>query len=101
MLTVCTAGTCDGTGNNNISVTGTLKRIMAVGGETTGWAINLDRPLVFQGKEYKRLDVAPGGVNISDLSGKKITASGAISWRTGVERGRYPVLELTGFKEIK
>jgi hypothetical protein len=44
-----------------ITVTGKLIRVMAIGSETTGWAVDLDKPRQLGDKTWKRLEVDPAG----------------------------------------
>ena len=39
-----------------ITVTGKLIRVMAIGGETTGWAVDLDEPRQIGGARLTRID---------------------------------------------
>ncbi len=45
------------TSATNITVTGTLTRVMAIGGESTGWAIQFDNQTPVQGKQVSSIEV--------------------------------------------
>lgn len=74
-----------------MTVTGTLVGTVAIGGETTGWGIELDSPLVIEGMELNLLEVAPGG-SISFFENKKVEITGTLSKRYGIERKGYWVM---------
>jgi hypothetical protein len=76
------------------TVTGILESVAAVGGETSGWAVKLDDPMVFDGKIYDNMEVYSEGEDLSPLVGKHVSATGTfVQWRTP-ERGKFIVLEL-------
>jgi predicted metalloprotease len=85
-----------------VTVTGKLLRVVAIGGETTGWAVKLDSPLEVEGKELNRIEVDPGndGENINALEDKHVKITGTLEKRLGVERGEYWVLAVRKIEEI-
>ena len=97
--TVSTGG-ADMQGQGAITVTGKLERIMAIGGETTGLAVTLDGSLTLGGKEYRRIEVDPGAADVQPFVGKRVEITGTVGGRKGVERGEYPVIEISGIKEL-
>jgi hypothetical protein len=86
-----------------ITVSGKLDKVAGIGGETTGWAIELDADLeVTKGmKKVKHLEVDPNSKSIEPLKGKRVQVTGSLIWRHGVERGDYPVIMIETIKEIK
>jgi hypothetical protein len=67
--------------------TGTLRgRVMAVGGETTGWRLERD--------DGKRVDVNVAKVRdaLDGLDGKRVVIHGTLTQANWVERGRQPLL---------
>jgi len=75
------------------TVKGILESVVAVGGETSGWAVTLDDPMVLDGKIYDSIEVYLEGEDLSPLAGKHVSATGTfVQWRTP-ERGKFIVLE--------
>lgn len=75
-------------------------RVAAIGGETTGWAIQLDAPRVIHGNEVRLLEVDSRPEQWQPYEGKRVEATGMIVFRQGIERGRWPVLEVESLREI-
>ncbi len=75
-----------------LTVTGKLTRVAAIGGETTGWAVVLDKPRQIADKTVKRLELDPAGRKLDKFENKHLEITGTWQSRTGVERGRYRVL---------
>lgn len=82
-----------------ITVGGTLSRAMAIGGESTGWSLQLDAPSTIDGKELHSLEVDYSDKHkLESLDGKHVTARGKISHRHGVETGDRIVLDLSSIR---
>jgi len=85
-----------------ITVTGKLVRAMAIGGESTGWSLQLERATTIAGKQMDSIQVSyPKTATLEKLANKRVRASGTLSRRHGVETGEQPVLELSSIREIK
>ena len=85
-----------------ITVTGKLARAMAIGGESTGWAIELDAPIDIEGKQLHSIEVASKNLDkLRQLENKHVQASGKISHVQGVERGERTILEVSSIRELK
>jgi len=86
-----------------ITVTGKLVRVVAIGGETTGWAVKLDSPLEVEGKKLSRIEVDAGDKRekISELENKHVQVTGTLEKRRGVERGEYWVIAAQEIQEVK
>jgi hypothetical protein len=82
------------------TVTGTLQRVAAIGGETTGWAVDLDSALAIGGEELKQIEVDPGDNKIDTLDGKRVEIVGQLKKRQGVERKDYWVIAADKIREI-
>lgn len=79
-----------------LNVTGKLTRVMAVGAETTGWAIELDEPMPIDGKPAKSIEIAyPKAKKLKKLENQHVVATGTLTHRDGVETGDRPVLEVS------
>ncbi len=75
-----------------LTVTGKLARVAAIGCETTGWAVVLDRPRQLADKMVKRLELDPAGRKLDKFENRHLEITGTWQSRSGVERGRYRVL---------
>jgi heat shock protein HslJ len=83
-----------------MTVTGTLSRVMAIGGESTGWAIQLDSEVAVDGKQVHSIEVdSPKTKKLQKLDGKHVEAKGSLSHRQGVETGERIILVLSSIKE--
>jgi heat shock protein HslJ len=84
------------------TVIGELSRLMAVGGESTGWAIVLESRATIDGKEVDSLQISYGDTGkLEQLENKHVVATGNLTHRRGVESGEQPVLEVSAIKETK
>lgn len=82
-----------------ITVTGKLVRVMAIGGESTGWAMELDAPLRIAGKEVTTVEV-----NVSRIASpdqwldQRVEATGNLAQRKGVETGPRTIFSAASMK---
>lgn len=83
-----------------MTVTGILTRVAAVGGESTGWAIRLDADVQFEGKPLKSIEVSGSREELVRFDNRHVDVSGRVVIRRGVERGEWPVLEITSIHEV-
>lgn len=84
------------------TVTGKLGRVMAIGGESTGWAIQLDSETTIGGKRAESIEVDyPNTERLQKLADKHVKATGMLSHRQGVETGERLVLVVSSMKEVK
>jgi hypothetical protein len=87
---------------HELTVTGKLTRVMAIGAETSGWAIELDPPVPVDGKSVTSLEIAYSNVKkLEKLKDQHVKAVGILIHRQGVETGDRVVLELSSVKRIK
>ena len=84
-----------------ITVTGKLVKIVAIGGETTGWAVDLDSSLKIDGKKLNRIEIDPNREKIDGFNNKRIKIIGALKKRSGIERKEYWVIAVNKIQEIK
>ena len=62
--------------------------MMAIGGESTGWAIQLDHEITIDGKQVSSIEIDyPKTKRLAKLENKPVNASGKIAHRHGVETG--------------
>jgi heat shock protein HslJ len=85
-----------------ITVTGKLVRAMAIGGESTGWALELESATSMAGKQVTSIQVSYRKTGkLEKLENKRVTATGKLAHRQGVETGEQPVLEVSSIEELK
>ena len=85
-----------------ITLTGKLVRAMAIGGESTGWVLELDSASTIDGKQVNAIQVSYSKAGkLEKLENKRVTASGELGHRHGVETGEQPVLVVSSIKEAK
>lgn len=85
-----------------VTVIGKLIRVAAIGGETTGWALELESDLKFDSKRLKRIEVDPADKRIEEFEDKRVEVKGRLSWGGGgPERGYYPIIEIKTIRKLK
>ncbi|MGB9244073.1 MAG: hypothetical protein WCC03_12020 [Candidatus Acidiferrales bacterium] len=85
-----------------ITVTGKLGRVMAIGGESTGWSIHLDHPMTVKEKEVDSLEIDYAKTRkLEKLENKEVKASGKLTHHHGVETGERLVFEVISIQEVK
>ncbi len=87
-------------GQGLVTVTGKLVKIVAIGGETTGWAVDLDSPLEVDGKKLNRIEIDPNRKKIGGFNNKRVEVLGTLLKRSGIERKEYWVLMVNKIQEI-
>jgi len=88
------------TQEQKMTVTGKLVRVGAIGGETTGWAIQFDSEITIDGKHANSIEVDyPQPKKLDELENKRVKATGKLSRRHGVETGDRSVLDVSSITE--
>jgi hypothetical protein len=88
--------------SDKLTVTGKLTRVMAIGAETSGWAIDLDPALTVNGNEVTSIEIQYSNTQkLEALANKTVKAAGKLSNAAGVETGRRPVLTVSSIKPTK
>lgn len=77
-----------------LTVDGFLTRVAGIGGESTGWGLVLDTPLVIAGETINLLEINPNPERWPQFEEHNVRASGRLAFRAGIERGRWPVLQV-------
>jgi heat shock protein HslJ len=90
------------TPEQKLTVTGKLSRAMAVGGETTGWVIQLESEMTIDGKQINsiELDYHKTG-KLEKLQNQRVQVVGTLSHRQGVETGERTVLVASSIREAE
>jgi hypothetical protein len=102
MLYACIRISAQGTPvEGGVEATGKLVKVMAVGAETTGWAIELESEQSFGGKPVHSIEGQGDVKKFGKLENKKVTAKGTIVHRSGVESKDRMVLVVQKIKEWK
>jgi hypothetical protein len=84
----------------SIDVTGKLTKMMAIGAETTGWAIEFDNEQTIAGKPLKSIEVEGKPKRLAKLENQQVKATGTIVHKTGVETGDRLVLQLEKIRAV-
>ena len=85
-----------------MTVTGKLTRVMAIGGESTGWAIQLDSEAAIDDKQIHSIEVDSRKTKrLEKLENKHVEATGLLSHRHGVETGEQIILVISSIKEAQ
>jgi hypothetical protein len=84
-----------------LSLTGKLTRVMAIGGESTGWAIQFDSATTIDNKPLHSIEVDGPTTKFQTLENKQVKVKGKLTHKHGVEIGERPVLIVSSIKEIK
>ena len=84
-----------------VMAVGVVTRSAAIGGEGTGWIITISQPIQIDGNNIKSIDLVPGSNSPRWLAGRRVLVSGTIEFRSGTERGIYPVLVATSITPVR
>ena len=81
---------------------GKLVRVVAIGGETTGWAVRLDSERQVGEVTIRQVEVdpAPRQVRLESFQDQRVEITGTLTWRRGVERKKYPVVIIETIREL-
>ncbi len=83
-----------------VTITGRLHKAAAIGGETPGWVLVLDAPLVTDSQSLRRIEVDPGDRKIARFQDRRVEIQGTLQKYSGIERGSYWVMVLKEIQEI-
>jgi hypothetical protein len=84
----------------SLSVTGKLTRAMAIGGESTGWTIEVDSEITLDAHKTKSIEVQGTTAKLESLADKHVSARGRLVIIEAPERGKRTVLKLTRIREL-
>lgn len=102
MLLVCWRVAAQGTPvEGTVEATGKLVKVMAVGAETTGWAVEFEQEVSFGGNGVHSIEVEGDAKKFGKLENKKVTVKGSIVHRSGTERKDRIVFVVQKIKEWK
>jgi len=83
-----------------IAVRGKLLRVSGIGAESTGWAIDLDKSLQVGDKRLSQLEINHDPSRWSKFENQHVEAKGQLTFREGIERGSWPVLDVEKMRKI-
>jgi heat shock protein HslJ len=90
------------TPEQKLTVTGKLSRAMAIGGETTGWVIQLESEITINGKQVDSIELDYHKTSkLEKLQNQRVQVVGTLSHRQGVETGDRTVLVTSSIREAK
>jgi hypothetical protein len=74
--------------------------ISNLGGESTGWEIQLDDPLIVEGRTLTTIEVDLDLDRIAPYGNSHVEATGSLRVRSGIERQFCPVLEIESIRKV-
>ena len=87
------------TQDQKLTVTGKLRRAVAIGGETTGWVIQLESEITVDGKQVNSIELDYHKTSkLEKLENQRVQVVGTLSHRQGVEAGERTVLVASSIK---
>ncbi len=86
---------------SEVTVTGRLERVAGIGGETTGWAIEMGSEMEVRGHRVKSIEVSGKTGEFAKFENKQIEAAGTLAVRHGVTRGAWTVLDVKSLRESR
>jgi hypothetical protein len=83
-----------------VTLVGTLHRAMAIGGESTGWMVQVDSETTIDGKPISSIEVSDTRKpkQLEDFDNKRVKIAGKVVYRHGVETGVQSYIEITTIK---
>jgi hypothetical protein len=84
-----------------IAIIGKLTRVMAIGGETSGWSVEFKHRITLEGKKMRSVEVSGPLEELEKLKDQRVRAEGALAHHTGMERGEYTVFEISSIRAAK
>jgi|GEM_PF-2883028 len=83
-----------------IILTGRLSHVMGIGGETTGWSLELQSEVTLEGQTLHSIEVSGPPKRLARLADQDVKARGFVKHHHGVERKDWLVLEITSIRAI-
>ena len=84
-----------------ITITGKLTRVVAIGGETSGWSLEFKHGKTVGGKKMRSVEVSGPAEELQKLKDQRVRVEGTLAHHTGMERGEYMVLEVSSIRAAK
>ena len=83
-----------------VVLVGKLGHVMGIGGETTGWALELRTEVTLEGQKMNSIEVSGPAEKLAKLADRPVKARGFVKHHHGVERKDWLVLELSSIRAI-
>jgi hypothetical protein len=83
-----------------IILMGKLSPVMGIGGETTGWSLELKSEMTLEGQILHSIEVSGPAQRLAKLANQDVKARGFLKHHHGVERKDWLVLEITSIRAI-
>lgn len=83
-----------------IILSGKLSHVMGIGGETTGWSLELHSEVTLEGQTLHSIEVSGPPKRLARLANQDVRARGFVKHHHGVERKDWLVLEITSIRAI-
>lgn len=77
---------------------GKLTHVMGIGGETTGWSLELKSEVALEGQTLHSIEVSGPAKRLARLANQDVKVRGFVKHRHGVERKDWLVLEITSIR---
>ena len=85
--------------SKKLTVNGKLTRVMAIGGESTGWSVQFAEETTIAGQTLHSIEVSGPTDQFQHLENEQVTARGKLIRKKGVETGERLILDITSIKE--
>jgi hypothetical protein len=79
---------------------GKLGHAMGIGGETTGWSLELKSEVTLEGQKVNSIEVSGPAETLAKLADQQVKARGFVKHHHGVERKDWLVLEISSIKAL-
>jgi hypothetical protein len=88
--------------SRRITVTGKLTRALEFGADSSGWSLNLNPVLEFDGKQFSSVEVTCSHPQkLENLDEEFVRATGTLTYSTGPDTTERPVFALSSVKEVR
>jgi hypothetical protein len=102
LVSSCWVWSEEATSAKPIKITGKLSRVMAIGGESTGWTVDLEPKITVDGKSLQAVEIDYANTEkLQKLDNKMVVAKGTLTAIHTPERGDRQVLKVSSIKETK
>ena len=86
--------------SGEVILLGKLGHVMGIGGETTGWSLELRSEVTLEGQKMKSIEVSGPAEKLAQLADQQVKARGFVKQRHGVERKDWLVLEISSIRAL-
>jgi len=102
LVSACWLWGKEATSAKPIKITGKLSRVMAIGGESTGWMLDLEPKITVDGKSLESVEIHYSNTEkLQKLDNKIVVVKGTLTVHHTPERGDRQVLKVSSIKETK